>query len=148
METARLQGSRGRTIKWPNQMATGPALLGNTVSINALQKVCAAILRTFGHDGIQDPWGNGQATAAPRGDMKKDNAILPPGKRTTYISQKKASNRMKGTENATDSKTKAQPGTTDPGSNGDGGTATGDDLEAQPPHHNDMEKQIEERSPR
>ena len=71
METARLQGFKAHTIKWPKKLATGFALLGNTMSVNVLQRLLISILRVFGHQEIQDPWENGQAIAAPPGGQRK-----------------------------------------------------------------------------
>ena len=118
METARLQGFRAHTIKWPNQLATGFALLGNTMSINVLQRLCVAIIRVLGHGEVQDPWQNGQAIAALQEDGKRDEAILPPGRRITDFFKKKETTGTT-TVNTTQEDTEAQPGSTDPGSEGE-----------------------------
>ena len=59
METARLQGFKAHAIKWPEKLSTSFALLGNTMSVNVLQRLLMSILKVLGHQELQHPWENG-----------------------------------------------------------------------------------------
>ena len=105
-------------IKWPDKLATGFALLGNTMSVNVLQRLLISILRVPGHQGLHDPWENGQAIAALQEDCGKDAAILRPGKRITDFFKKKG-DLLGNNKGCTEPQANAHPGGSALGSKGD-----------------------------
>ena len=70
-ECARLQGFCYHKLKWPIKFSSRHALLGNTVSVNVLQRIMVRIFTSLGHH-ISDPWTNQTALKSVQHDAKSD----------------------------------------------------------------------------
>ena len=70
-ECARIQGFCYHKPKWPTKFARRHALLGNTMSINVLQRLMIHIFSALGHT-INDPWKDQTAIKHLMNDAKAD----------------------------------------------------------------------------
>ena len=68
---ARIQGFCYHKLKWPTKFARRHALLGNTMSINVLQRLMIQICSAMGHT-INDPWKDQTAIKHLMNDAKSD----------------------------------------------------------------------------
>ena len=83
-EAARLQGFEAHKLKWSESRRTRFEMLGNTMSVNILQRILVAVLRVLGHK-IIDPWTQGTAIDLLAKDATKDEMKTSTYKITSYF---------------------------------------------------------------